>query len=191
MNIRDFTPKIYSYAEIFARQKELKFMFEPESKSIFAEFDIDTFEDQETFKKYCWRITEELMEALECIDDHIHLREELIDGLNFLMELYILCGVDINLLEFPPKNIMHSSKPLEDRILHVIYGLGMAANVLKNRQWRQSQYLVDMYVFEPRVMRLWAHYFQIFYCLGMNGKDIKALWSLKYQVNLFRIKSNY
>ena len=188
MNIENFTPQIYSFEEIFQRQKELKFLYEPESKEIYANFDIDCYEDQEYFKKVCWRITEELMEALEDQKNTNHFKEELIDGFNFLMELYLMYDWGPNKLSFNVQPIKHD---LSYSVLKVIYQLGITANCLKNRQWRRSQYLVDLLVFETRLKQIWENYLCIFYYLGMSQADIAAMWSLKYQVNLFRINSNY
>lgn len=36
-------------------------------------------------------------------------------------------------------------------LLTLIGNIGMTANCLKNREWRQSQYLVDLVVFEDRL----------------------------------------
>lgn len=188
MNIEDFKPIRYSLETIFEKQKEIKFLYEPEAKGIFTHFDIDTYEDQEIFKKYCWRITEELMEALEDRKNESHFREELIDGFNFLIELYLLYGWGINNL---PQSIQLTSYSVDEKVMDIVYQLGITANLLKNRQWRRSQYLVDLYVFESRFKTIWVLYLNLFYQLNMTTDDICELWSLKYQVNLFRISSNY
>lgn len=188
MNTKDFSPVRYDFETIFRKQKEIKFLYEPEAKAIFEKFDIDAYEDQEVFKKYCWRITEELMEALEDRKNEAHFKEELVDGFNFLIELYLLYGWGFKDL---PRRIQLDFYSIEEKILRVVYQLGITANLLKNRQWRQSQYLVDLYRFEPRFKEIWGYYLNIFYYIGMNLNEIKELWSLKYQVNLFRIKSKY
>ena len=51
MNIQNFTPFEPTWDEIFQKQRELKFMYEPEAEEIFKNFDIDCFEDQEIFKE--------------------------------------------------------------------------------------------------------------------------------------------
>lgn len=189
MNIKDFKPFEIDFPGIFKLQKELKFLFEPESKEVFENFDIDSHEDQEIFKRYCWRITEELTEALEDFKNKEHYREELIDGFNFLIELYLLYGweyPDIEISDFVVKK-----KPTRDFILDVIYSLGISANCLKNRQWRQSQYMVDLLIFEKRLKEVWRKYIELLYRSGLDFDDISKLWSLKYQVNKFRINSNY
>jgi len=187
MNTEDFKPiPDLSWPEIFEKQKQIKFLYEPESLEMFRNFDIDT--DQEIFKKYCWRITEELMEALEDQNNENHFREELIDGMNFLIELYLLYGWD-----FEEVNIRFKFEFIDpsQQILKIIYQLGITANLLKNRQWRKSQYLVDLYIFEPRFQKIWVEYLKLFFVVGVKEPGIRSLWSLKYQVNLFRINTNY
>ena len=69
MNIENFEPlKGITIKDVFEKQKELEFLYEPKAKEVFDNFDIDCLSDQEEFKKYCWRITEELCEALEAYD---------------------------------------------------------------------------------------------------------------------------
>lgn len=193
MNIQNFTPFEPTWAKIFEKQRELKFMYEPEAKELFKNFDIDCFEDQELFKKYCWRITEELTEAEEAYlkdkDAKDHVEEELIDALNFSIELMLLYGWT----EKDYDGVLSSSfgSGILNRTGATIYSLGLTANCLKNRQWRRSQYLVDLYTFERRFKTfLSAGYRQLLKTFG-SDLAIRRAWSLKYQVNLFRIQTNY
>ena len=59
MNTQDFKPFIKSWEEIYALQGELQLMYRPYFKERIANFDINTLEDQELFKKLCWQIVEE------------------------------------------------------------------------------------------------------------------------------------
>lgn len=193
MNIQNFTPFEPSWHEIFQMQRELKFMYEPEAKELFENFDIDCFEDQELFKKYCWRITEELTEAEEAhfkernSDDHI--KEELIDALNFSIELMLLYGWTEKDYKEVPYTIF--GRGILNRTGATIYNLGITANCLKNRQWRRSQYLVDLLVFEHTFRKfLTTGYRQLIEVFG-SDEEIRRAWSLKYQVNKFRIETNY
>lgn len=187
MNIEDFEPFDPNFGEIFERQKNLKFKFEPESKEYFADFDIDTLESQEIFKTYCWRIVEELSEARETHDKN-HLHEELIDGFNFLVELYLLCGLSYRHVKTEVQTTIGN---LDEKILKLITDLGLTANLLKNRKWRRSQYLVDQKIFKKRLLSLWPNYIDLLGTAGLDIKEIQKLWSLKHQVNLFRIETNY
>lgn len=193
MNIQNYTPFEPTWREIFEKQKELKFMYEPEAKELFENFDIDCFEDQELFKKYCWRITEELTEMEEAHfkekDSKDHIQEELIDALNFSIELMLLYGWTEKNYETVPSS--HFGNGILNRTGATIYALGLTANCLKNRQWRRSQYLVDLLIFEKRFKKfLAAGYRQLIETFG-SDLAIRKAWSLKYQVNLFRIQTNY
>mgnify|MGYP001531760945 FL=1 len=53
MNTQDFKPFIKSWEEIYALQGELQLMYRPHFKERIANFDINTLEDQELFKKLC------------------------------------------------------------------------------------------------------------------------------------------
>ena len=202
MNIENYKPiENLTFKQIYDLQREIKFLYEPESVEIFKNFDLDTLEDQETFKRYSWRIVEELTEALDAKEkkEGDHVSEELIDGLNFLMELYHLVGIPFEHLDQNRIFILdhffwsegRKTNLIEALILQFIKKLGMVANLLKNRTWRNSQYLVDLHVFNREFLILWVYYFKILATAGMSYKSVKDLWSLKYQVNLFRIESNY
>lgn len=193
MNIQNFTPFEPTWHEIFEKQRELKFQYEPEVKELFKNFDIDCFEDQEIFKKYCWRITEELTEAEEAHfkekDSKEHVQEELIDALNFSIELMLLYGWSEK--DYEPVPSSNFGTGILNRTGATIYLLGLTANCLKNRQWRRSQYLVDLFIFEKRFKRFLAGgYRQLLETFG-SDLAIRRAWSLKYQVNLFRIQTNY
>ena len=209
MNIQNFTSFEPTWHEIFEKQRGLKFLYEPEAKELFENFDIDCFEDQELFKKYCWRITEELTEAIEAYrsDGRDHTEEELIDALNFTIELMLLYGWGP---EVATNNFSNVDAPyfgydeFPGEVGETIYALGLAANCLKNRQWRRSQYLVDLYIFEKRFLSFLKSLYGLLqrrFCLQHIedclvdwheiDKDIRRAWSLKYQVNLFRIQTNY
>lgn len=194
MNTQDFKPFIKSWEEIYALQGELQLMYRPYFKERIANFDINTLEDQELFKKLCWQIVEELTEAMEAKDknEKDHVLEELTDAFNFMLELYQLYGMTPTFDWALPK----WAQVLEDEdfagdLLTLIGNIGMTANCLKNREWRQSQYMVDLVVFEDRLKWIWTYFVIMFEHLGLSETRVKELWSLKYQVNLFRIKSKY
>lgn len=194
MNTQDFKPFIKSWEEIYALQGELQLMYRPYFKERIANFDINTLEDQELFKKLCWQIVEELAEAKEAIGEESdeHFDEELIDAFNFTLELYHLYGMtpsfDWTLPKWAP---ISEDEDFAGCLLTLIGNIGMTANCLKNREWRQSQYLVDLVVFEDRLKRIWTYFVVMFEHFGLSENRVKELWSLKYQVNLFRIKSKY
>lgn len=195
MNTQDFKPFIKSWEEIYALQGELQLMYRLYFKERIANFDINTLEDQELFKKLCWQIVEELTEAMEAKDknEEDHVLEELIDAFNFMLELYQLYGMAPDFAWGHTYGFRKdiADENFEENILELIKTIGLAANCLKNREWRQSQYMVDLVVFEDRLKWIWTYFVIMFEHLGLSETRVKELWSLKYQVNLFRIKSKY
>lgn len=195
MNTQDFKPFIKSWEEIYALQGELQLMYRPYFKERIANFDINTLEDQELFKKLCWQIVEELTEAMEAKDknEKDHVLEELIDAFNFMLELYQLYGMAPDFAWGHTYGFRKdiADENFEENILELIKTIGLAANCLKNREWRQSQYMVDLVVFEERLWNIWAMFTMLFGSIGVTEDKVRKLWSLKYQVNLFRIKSKY
>lgn len=200
MNTENFTPlKNIDLNFIEQKQMEIMFQYEPSEREIFKNFDIDTYEDQEIFKKYCWRITEEIVEALEDLEHPQHFKEEITDAFNFLIELYNLYGWSVTNLKwiFNKESIKNLDKKNLDPVtaeifsIKVIKSLGLTANLLKNRKWRQSQYLVDLLIFEKRFKQIWIDFQQLFWNCGITSEELFEQWSLKYKVNKFRLSSNY
>jgi hypothetical protein len=196
MNTENFSPlKNINLDFIENKQMEIMFQYEPTEKEIFKNFDIDTYEDQEIFKKYCWRVTEEISEALEDTEHPQHFKEEIVDAFNFLIELYNLYGWSVkslNKLDYIP----YTSNKISITVLNLacldlIKQLGLTANLLKNRKWRQSQYLVDLLIFEKRFHLIWDYFINLLSVSGISKQELFDQWSLKYQVNIFRLSSNY
>lgn len=196
MNTEDYKPlsPLPQWYDIFAMQEELKYKYEPEARELFQNFDLDYYEDQELFKKYCWRITEEISEAVEATTispSKEHVEEELIDALNFTIELMLLSRQPLDMLTYNPDLKVRALGSPSRIAGEVITSLGLVANLLKNRQWRRSQYLVDMYIFEKRFRDFAQLFYTILLIVFKSDEHIREVWSLKYQVNLFRIETNY
>lgn len=190
MNIENYKPlEGLTFEDVFDKQVALEFMYEPQAKEVFDNFDIDCLADQAEFKKYCWRVTEELCEALEALDknEEQHIIEELLDGFNFFIELLAMYGFSAKDMDFSERKM---TGDLRMDILKTIEELGLTANCLKNRAWRQSQYLVDLYIFEKRFKEAFNLYLNLLRT-KLTDKEIIGNWSLKYQVNIFRIQTKY
>lgn len=68
----------------------------------------------------------------------------------------------------------------------------MASNKLKNRGWRSSQYLVDLLVFRSNILDVTKGFGKLFASMKIcTASKVKKVWSLKYQVNLFRLETKY
>lgn len=206
MNTTNFTPiESLKWDDVMARQKEIMLAYEPELEQKLQPggFDINTLEDQELAKKFIGRIIEELCEAAEAHKalvsapfDHPrerelaeHVVEEVVDAFNFFLELLILMDMPLDrehLISGLGQEI--TSFSWED----VVYSLGMASNKLKNRGWRSSQYLVDLLVLRGNILDVTKGFGKLFASMKIcTASKVKKVWSLKYQVNLFRLETKY
>lgn len=221
MNILNYeAQEISSLQEIIEKQKEIMFAFEPNLKQRVEEFDIDIYEDQMLLKDFLLvRAVEEITEAGAAIKaNHVeHFKEELIDVFNFLLETKIILGekykidpdivgvksylqenryykdtnVDINREELNEGEIQFRLSHIFMRLFHLVRNIGELTNVLKLRPWRQSQYPVDLMTFEKRWNDIWVNFWLSLAFFGFGFEEFKEIWSKKYQVNKFRVDSNY
>jgi hypothetical protein len=76
-------------------------------------------------------------------------------------------------------------------LYRLIEAIGELTNLLKQRPWRESQYPVDLLTFKQRWQKIIDQFWDIQIAFGFNWEEFKAIWSKKYQVNKFRIESNY
>ena len=145
------------------------------------------------------RVVEELVESTIDLEHLDHFLEEIIDALNFLLESYIIYGWNYdNLNSWEVKRIFTFSllkhirkESINDRVYRVIEKIGMTTNLLKNRKWKKSQYLTDLLIFEKRFKQVWKEFNNLCNFLGISEKMIFKVWTQKYLVNRFRLKSKY
>ena len=160
-------------------------------------FSIDCSQDQLKFKDMLQiRCIEELTEATHALDNEEHFYEEVTDSLNFFLSAYIMLDVDFNKLE-NPENILTGYKcvwshsQIKLLFYNIVDDIGDLCNLLKNRPWSQSNYLVSMYDFDIRLNKLWKTYWSVLSDLGLDKEDIFNMFEKKYQVNKWRIKTGY
>mgnify|MGYP003575868748 CR=1 FL=1 len=174
---------------------------------------------QQRIKDFCWRVTEEIAEASECFkeldfytedwatsDKLDHYREELMDALHFLTELSILIGLG-------PEDVcpIENGKPtarLHNLLEHVHVGvatvedlfigafetimeLGIAANCLKNKPWKQTHQLTDEIYFKAQIIRVWKKFFKLLFDIEFTPEMVYDMYIRKSEVNKFRQRSNY
>ena len=193
-----------TWEKVFAAQSDIMTRYEPElwETAMPGGFDLNTLEDQELAKKFIGRITEEICEAREALNilfgPHSqefrkqladHVVEELVDAFNFFLELYILLNVRFDEEAF--RAGLRKKNPQFVWPL-TIYWVGMASNKLKNRGWRDSQYLVDLVPFNICLAEATMTFGELFAFCGITREEaVFEAWSLKYQVNLFRLETKY
>lgn len=219
MNILNYEAiEVKDLAEMIQKQKEIMFAFEPDLKKRVEEFDIDIYEDQMLLKEFLLeRTVEEITEAYAAFraQHYEHYLEEIVDVFNFLIETHILLKNVVIDDKTCLDNIYNSFKLYEKHIklpdylypnsnsedykrsfirrdlFDVIQYIGELTNLLKQRPWRESQYPVDLLTFKDR----WYDVLNIFISTlirqGIGFDILSNIWSKKYQVNKFRIESNY
>lgn len=196
-----------SLRAIFNRQKELMEKYHDiEFKSGLMQTEdcpvnLDDKRGQARIKDFAWRITEEIGEALDAIENEsgesalLHFHEELVDGLHFLTEMTILTGYDLpeytTLKDLIEEGSYRDYYTLNDLVSdHVMY-LGMMCNCLKNKPWKQSMMKTNKENFYKHLKLVWSNYIAILTSQDLTEEEITDLYLRKSQVNLFRQRSNY
>lgn len=196
-----------SLRAIFDRQKELMEKYHDiEFKSGLMQTEdcpvnLDDKRGQARIKDFSWRITEEVGEALDAIENEsgesalLHFHEELVDGLHFLTEMTILTGYDLpeytTLKDLIEEGSYRDCYTLNDLVSdHVMY-LGMMCNCLKNKPWKQSMMKTNKENFYKHLKLVWSNYLAILTSQDLTEEEITDLYLRKSQVNQFRQRSNY
>lgn len=196
-----------SLRAIFDRQKELMEKYHDiEFKSGLMQTEdcpvnLDDKRGQARIKDFAWRITEEIGEALDAIENEsgesalLHFHEELVDGLHFLTEMTILTGYDLpeytTLKDLIEEGSYRDCYSLNDLVSdHVCY-LGMMCNCLKNKPWKQSMMRTNKENFYKHLKLVWSNYIAILTSQDLTEEEITDLYLRKSQVNQFRVRSNY
>lgn len=167
------------------------------------DFSIDCADDQARFKDMLEiRFVEEITEASACLDEGIeHFLEEITDSINFLLSAYIMAGYDPlrdlpEIQDFLSLSSNGVKKPgsIDEMAIpayNLVHRVGWTCNLLKNRPWAQSNYLVDLLQFKERMTDLWIYFWTWIGSLGINKIMLFDLFERKVEVNRFRIKSGY
>ena len=196
-----------SLRAIFDRQKELMEKYHDiEFKSGLMQTEdcpvnLDDKRGQARIKDFSWRITEEIGEALDAIENEsgesalLHFHEELVDGLHFLTEMTILTGYNLpeytTLKDLIEEGSYRDCYTLNDLVSdHVMY-LGMMCNCLKNKPWKQSMMKTNKENFYKHLKLVWSNYIAILTSQDLTEEEITDLYLRKSQVNQFRQRSNY
>lgn len=207
------------FARIYHLQHELMVKYEPiEARNGLTipskPYLLDDMKVQLRIKDFFWRTVEELMEAIEHELDFKnwrtrfesdkalrHFFEELADALHFLVEASIISGylpeLAQNQWEQYHKVVKPSDlPPLEQghvygQILQIVKHLGLAANTLKNKPWKQTQMPTDEARFMYELTVAWGHFIQLWMMFGVDIQEVYTLYCRKHQVNQFRQRSAY
>lgn len=194
--------KIKSFNDIYKYAKKQFFEYEKlEGIKDWKKYDfsIDCSEDQFKFKDMLQiRFIEELTEASAALNEPDHFWEEITDALNFFLSAYLM--IDLSFEELPkPEVYLKSSDKREvpnfarySQITYLlIHDVGNLCNLLKNRPWAQSNYLVSMIDFNERLLKLWIDFWRWLGQLGLDKDTLFDLFERKVTVNNWRRKTGY
>lgn len=169
---------------------------------------------QARIKDLFWRTTEELVEACEnntFIGDHWqefytkdpdvrHFIEELSDALHFLVESTITAGlthsqvVNIEILNVDtdrPRGGITTRGVYNLYCQYVVLHLGLAANTLKNKPWKQTHVETDTQKFTNYLGEAWNAFLLLFNYIGVKPLELFHIYHRKHQVNRWRQDTNY
>ena len=164
------------------------------------DFSIDCSQDQMKFKDMLQiRCIEELTEATHAMDNEEHFFEEITDAINFFLSAYCMLGVDFNDFENVESILSNYGRlkalPVYNDcakyFYYIIDDIGDLCNLLKNRPWAQSNYLVSIYDFEERLKKLWNTFWNTIGWLGIKKEQLFEMFERKYLVNAWRMKTGY
>ena len=163
------------------------------------DFSIDCAEDQFKFKDMLQiRFIEELTEASQAINEFEHFWEEITDALNFFISAYIMIDANFKKLPSPEKYLKKKGKRKIPNFkkfsiwtYQLVHNVGCLCNLLKNRPWSQSNYLVSMIDFNERLETLWISFWKYLGKLGLDKYILFDLFERKVLVNQWRIQTGY
>lgn len=164
------------------------------------DFSIDCSQDQMKFKDMLQiRCIEELTEATHAMDNQEHFFEEITDAVNFFLSAYCMLGVDFKdfenvediLSQYDPLKHLPDYNNCAKHFYYIVDDIGNLCNLLKNRPWAQSNYLVSMYDFDERLKTLWSTFWNTIGWLGITKEQLFEMFERKYEVNKFRRKTGY
>jgi hypothetical protein len=175
---------------------------------------LDDNKGQARLKDFFWRVTEEIAEAIEAyFDDELdHFHEELSDALHFYIEVMILsgahpeqfrnCPTDMDLLELIFTQEDDLSGEMIDKgfnkgvlikqlAVDVIIWMGLAANCLKNKPWKQTHMKTDREKYEMNLLNGFHGFIRLCKCAGFDANSLYNMYFKKNEVNKFRQESKY
>lgn len=159
--------------------------------------DINSRVGQIVIKDFLWRITEEIVEALDSTDRTDRI-EELADVLHFITELCLLIGVRLSekgddsddrliaITKHQTKDIGISDA--SDQAMLVISFLGKAGNLLKGRPWKREYPDTDMASLKGYIVNAYHAVIGMFVNEGLDGHGIFKAYFAKEAINQERLR---
>lgn len=197
---------------IFSKQEALMQKYGPIERSNGTDvpeppYHLDDRKVQVRLKDMFWRTTEEIAEALECMpekqylaswsywwekkSDLRHFYEEIIDALHFLVEASIISNMSVKDVLSAIRGVKCSGNSVTHTVMSFIEYMGLAANCLKNKPWKQTMMATDQKNYKAKLQLAWGHFWSLLDSLGLDYNDVYVLYVKKNKVNQFRQRSNY
>mgnify|MGYP001168682133 FL=1 len=168
---------------------------------------------QARLKDFAWRISEEMGEALDEIENDGPLEdyhEEMSDVLHFLAEFTILAGLepkDLITIE-SSEGYLEALYAQSEQNIHLLGGrpgysqiayqtgvflqkLAMACNLLKNKPWKQSVRETDPEQFRLRLITVWEAYIAVCRVINVGPDKLHQLYFRKSEINKIRQQTGY
>lgn len=222
VNVKDFQAPAATSCRLtamFDRQYELAVKYLPiESRNNCLETsDIPVNmlrpEGQKRAKWFWCMCMEELSEAALAVDEHpddvLHMQEEVIDALHFLIEMFLMMGKDPQFFKcerhsgeileglYPNAGIRpdphdpHWKRMFGETIFLFHKYMGGAMNCLKQKPWKQDHKHTDQERFHDFLREGLQQFWLICATAGLKADDVYDLYFRKSEVNKFRQRSNY
>jgi hypothetical protein len=161
--------------------------------------------DQVRAKELAWRVTEEIGEARSILvekGDHTNeFREEMSDALHFLVELYIVVGVETS--EWPCRssdrldelfmmaerdmfNLEQTKRrppTVEEQLALVVWDLADAMHELKNRPWKRSRVATNTIAYRNKLRNAMDSFILACFLSGITPVTLHTLYFRKHEIN--------
>ena len=112
-----------------------------------------------------------------------------------LMEKYHPIEERNGLLETPDVPVDLDSRfgqaRLKDFAWRITEEIGEAMNCLKNKPWKQSQFVTDKAHFYEEIIDAFHFFVEMCILSGLEAEDLYEIYFKKSEVNKFRQRSNY
>jgi len=198
--------------EIFKRQNELWDKYKViEGDLPDGPVEINSYSGQRVIKDFLWRITEEIMEAVDALgkNDKDLIREELSDALHFIVELFLITQtvpntwvlndiilssrVDTPVLSRDGGQRGMEKAPLDfpQAVLRTVYRLGMVGNLLKNKPWKQTPVETDEKEFREKLNQAFISFIGVFDSSFTTAEEIHSVYMGKAEINKTRQEEKY
>lgn len=166
---------------------------------------LDNYAVQCLIKDFAWRVTEELTESTQALQEHAeifsHAKEEAVDALHFLVELAIIAGIPPEFVRRHPDSGVDGLEELiatgpalggpDSNAYAVIQEIGNAMNLLKNKPWKQTQMMTDVPRFNTYIAAAFMAFGRFCASIGMDRNQVLDFYFRKSEVNKFRQRSQY